>query len=133
MVVHRCDLHYGDLNSTICSASIEECQRADLIVTPFMDARPHGVLAARAPRRPNPIGLSVVELAGISENILEVEDIDILDGTPLLDIKPYVPAFDHQPADRIGWFGQTGQPVAHAVADERFAGPGKSRLDADGS
>ena len=98
---------------------------SDLIVTPFLDAQPHGVFATRAPRRPNPIGISVVKLLGLSENILTVEDIDILDGTPLIDIKPYVPAFDHHPADRIGWLGQTSHLTPRTVADERFAPPAK--------
>ena len=60
-------------------------------VIPFLDNRPRGLFATRAPRRPNPIGLSVVKLTGISGNMLEIENVDVLDGTPLLDIKPYVP------------------------------------------
>ena len=105
----------------------------DLIVTPFLDSRPHGVFATRAPRRPNPIGLSVVKLLEISANILKVEDVDILDGTPLLDIKPYVPAFDHHPADRIGWLGKTSHLTQRTVSDERFAGSKKIPNDNCGS
>lgn len=99
---------------------------SDLIVTPFLDSRPHGVFATRAPRRPNPIGLSVVRLLKISSNNLHVENIDILDGTPLIDIKPYVPKFDHPMVDRIGWLESSNHEVKNKVSDERFKGPGKS-------
>ncbi len=77
-----------------------------LVVTPFMDSQVRGVFATRAPTRPNPIGLSVVKLLGIEGRTLHVENVDVLDGTPLLDIKPYVPEFDHHPADRVGWLEQ---------------------------
>jgi tRNA-Thr(GGU) m(6)t(6)A37 methyltransferase TsaA len=91
-----------------------------LIVTPFMDDRPHGVFATRAPRRPNPIGLSVVRLLAVEGGTLHVEGIDVLDGTPLLDVKPYVPEFDHFSVDRIGWLeGARGQVVTRR-ADDRF-------------
>lgn len=70
---------------------------------PFLDEKTHGIFAIRSPARPNPIGLSVVRLNGIKENILHVEDIDIVEGTPLLDIKPYVPDFDWRKAERTGW------------------------------
>jgi len=65
-----------------------------LTVTPVLDTAPRGIFATRSPKRPNAIGLSVVRLAGIEGSTLTIEDVDILDGTPLLDIKPYVPAFD---------------------------------------
>lgn len=91
-----------------------------LKVKPFLDDRPHGVFATRAPRRPNPIGMSIVRLMRVDGNILHIQDVDILDGTPLLDIKPYVPEFDVRRADRIGWFsGKAGQ-VKEARADDRF-------------
>ncbi len=105
---------------------------SDLIVTPFLDSRPHGVFATRAPRRPNPIGLSVVRLLKIEDHILSVENIDILDGTPLLDIKPYVPAFDHQPAERLGWLEQTSQLAPQTVSDDRFAAPENGAGGTDG-
>jgi tRNA (Thr-GGU) A37 N-methylase len=63
-----------------------------LFVTPFLDDKPHGIFATRSPKRPNPIGLSTVRLVGIRANVLDIEDLDILDGTPLLDTKPYMPA-----------------------------------------
>lgn len=75
-----------------------------LVVTPW-DAKPHGVFTTRSPRRPNPIGLSVVELIERKGNILRVKGIDACDGTPLLDIKPYVPEFDEKEMRevKIGW------------------------------
>jgi len=95
-------------------------QGAKLVVTPFMDSRPHGVFATRAPKRPNPIGLSIVRLLGIEQNILRIENVDILDGTPLLDIKPYVPEFDQPPADRMGWLEQAKGRVQSKRSDGRF-------------
>jgi len=91
-----------------------------LLVTPFLDSQPRGVFATRAPKRPNPIGLSVVKLDGIEGNILHVENVDILDGTPLLDIKPYVPEFDNHPADRVGWLEKAKGRVRNQKSDGRF-------------
>ena len=73
-----------------------------LLVRPYMDDTLRGVFATRAPRRPNPIGMSVVRLTRIEENILYIKDVDIVDGTPLLDIKPYVPDFDIRDVRDIG-------------------------------
>ena len=75
----------------------------DLTVTPFLDDRPKGLFATRYPRRPNPIGLSVVQLVRCEGQVLHVDGIDVLDGTPLLDIKPYVPPFDAFPEATLGW------------------------------
>jgi tRNA (adenine37-N6)-methyltransferase len=79
-----------------------------LRVKPFLDDRLHGLFATRYPSRPNPIGLSVVHLLGRQGNILEIEGVDVLDGTPLLDIKPYVPEFDSRPNAAAGWLSQAG-------------------------
>ena len=95
-------------------------QGSRLTVTPFLDSQPRGVFATRAPKRPNPIGLSIVKLLGIEQNILHVENVDILDGTPLLDIKPYVPEFDQHPADRVGWLEQAKGRVQSTRSDDRF-------------
>ena len=95
-------------------------QEVKLVVTPFMDTQPRGVLATRAPKRPNPIGLSIVRLLGIEQNVLHIENVDVLDGTPLLDIKPYVPEFDHHPADRVGWLEQATGKVQTKKSDSRF-------------
>jgi tRNA-Thr(GGU) m(6)t(6)A37 methyltransferase TsaA len=91
-----------------------------LTVTPFLDSRPRGVFATRAPTRPNPIGLSVVKLLGVEGNVLHVENVDIVDGTPLLDIKPYVPEFDHHAAERTGWLEQAKGQIQAQKADDRF-------------
>jgi tRNA-Thr(GGU) m(6)t(6)A37 methyltransferase TsaA len=91
-----------------------------LTVTPFLDSYPRGVFATRAPTRPNPIGLSVVKLLGIEGNVLHVENVDIVDGTPLLDIKPYVPEFDHHATERTGWLEQAKGHVQAQKADDRF-------------
>jgi len=76
----------------------------NLRVKPFLDDREHGLFATRYPRRPNPLGISIVRLVSRRENALTVEGIDVLDGTPLLDIKPYVPDFDHRADVRVGWY-----------------------------
>lgn len=91
-----------------------------LVVTPFLDTQPRGVFSTRAPTRPNPVGLSVVKLLGIDGNVLEIENVDILDGTPLLDIKPYIPDFDARDAQRLGWFGDVGAKAEDVRSDERF-------------
>jgi tRNA-Thr(GGU) m(6)t(6)A37 methyltransferase TsaA len=75
-----------------------------LRVQPFLDDQLRGVFATRHPSRPNPIGLSVVELCGRRDNVLDVARIDVLDGTPLLDIKPYVPEFDQPVNVKTGWY-----------------------------
>ena len=74
-----------------------------LKVTPFLDDTPRGVFATRAPNRPNPLGLSVVRVVERRGRTLVVDDLDVLDGTPLLDIKPYVERFDVRTATRGGW------------------------------
>ncbi len=85
-----------------------------LRVKPFLDDRLHGLFATRYPARPNPIGLSIVELIKRRDNILEISGVDVLDGTPLLDIKPYVPDFDIRTNVRTGWYAtrskRTNQP-----------------------
>jgi tRNA-Thr(GGU) m(6)t(6)A37 methyltransferase TsaA len=75
-----------------------------LRVKPFLDDTLHGLFATRYPCRPNPIGLSIVRLKAQHDNVLEIEGVDVLDGTPLLDIKPYVPDFDAQENVRVGWY-----------------------------
>ncbi len=74
-----------------------------LKVVPYLDDVPRGVFATRTPVRPNPLGLSLVRLVERRGNVLEVEDLDVLDGTPLLDIKPYVEKFDLRVDTRGGW------------------------------
>jgi tRNA-Thr(GGU) m(6)t(6)A37 methyltransferase TsaA len=94
---------------------------SSLTVTPFLDHSPHGVFATRAPARPNPLGLSLLQLVGITGTILQVAQVDMLDGTPLFDIKPYVPAFD-QPVGKVrsGWLEETAGAAARVRSDGRF-------------
>jgi tRNA-Thr(GGU) m(6)t(6)A37 methyltransferase TsaA len=91
-------------------------------VKPFLDDREHGLFAVRAPARPNPIGLSVVELLGVDGAVCRLRGLDMLDGTPLLDIKPYVPAFDQPPGPiRVGWLAGAADRARAARADDRFS------------
>jgi tRNA-Thr(GGU) m(6)t(6)A37 methyltransferase TsaA len=91
-----------------------------LLVKPFLDNQLHGVFATRAPSRPNAIGISVVRLIKVEGTTLYVEDLDIVDGTPLLDIKPYVPKFDYRRASKIGWFATKIGKLTKARDDGRF-------------
>jgi tRNA (adenine37-N6)-methyltransferase len=91
-----------------------------LQVVPFLDSELRGVFATRAPKRPNPIGLSVVKLRETEDNILHIENVDILDGTPLLDVKPYVPEFDEQTSVRTGWLERAKRTLFQRRSDKRF-------------
>ena len=92
-------------------------------VTPFLDKTPRGLFATRAPARPNPIGLSVVELVAVEGHVLRLRGVDILDGTPLLDLKPCVPAFDAPQGEvRTGWIAANAARTAAARSDDRFKG-----------
>jgi tRNA (adenine37-N6)-methyltransferase len=88
------------------------------LVLPYRDTRERGLFATRSPCRPNPIGLSVVRLVRREDRVLHVVDVDILDNTPLLDIKPYVPEFDAHPSSKAGWLDACG--VDRKMADGRF-------------
>jgi tRNA (adenine37-N6)-methyltransferase len=81
-----------------------EAQGFELLVKPFLDDQKHGVFATRYPGRPNQIGISIVRLRAIRANLLEIEGVDMLDQTPLLDIKPYLPDFDMRIGTRNGWY-----------------------------
>jgi tRNA (Thr-GGU) A37 N-methylase len=83
-----------------------------MTVTPFLHDREHGIFSTRAPSRPNPIGLSVVELTGRDGLVLHLGNVDVLDGTPLLDIKPYVVRFDLFPDARCGWQDEVDEETA---------------------
>jgi tRNA-Thr(GGU) m(6)t(6)A37 methyltransferase TsaA len=90
-------------------------------IKPFLDDKSHGLFATRAPSRPNPIGISVVELIDIDKDKLHVRDIDVVDKTPLLDIKPYVPDFDVRAATKIGWLEKKTQKIKKTIDDGRFS------------
>ncbi len=91
-----------------------------LRVKPYMDNEARGIFAMRGPSRPNPIGISIVRLARIEENILHIQDVDIVDGTPLLDIKPYVPEFDVREAEKTGWLERNVHKLSTSKDDGRF-------------
>lgn len=95
-------------------------KKTSLKVEPFMDNQTRGVFSTRAPSRPNPIGISVVHLVRVEGNVLHIRDVDILDGTPLLDIKPYVPEFDAREAGKIGWLEENVHKLSMSKDDERF-------------
>jgi tRNA-Thr(GGU) m(6)t(6)A37 methyltransferase TsaA len=92
---------------------------ARLRVVPYLDQVERGVFATRAPCRPNPIGLSSVRLLRVEGNVLHVRDVDMLDGTPLIDIKPYAPRFDRFEVSRCGWLDAAD--AGRRLADERFS------------
>jgi tRNA (adenine37-N6)-methyltransferase len=88
---------------------------------PFLDDFKRGVFATRAPSRPNPIGFSVVKLISIDGNKLIIENIDIVDGTPLLDIKPYIPEFDnYETSYKIGWLDDKIQKTVYTKSSSGF-------------
>ncbi|MBA7713565.1 tRNA (adenine(37)-N6)-methyltransferase [subsurface metagenome] len=91
-----------------------------LAVKPYMDDQSRGLFATRAPSRPNPIGISMVRLVRVDGNILLIRDVDIVDGTPLLDIKPYVPKFDTPEVEKTGWLEETVNKLSRAKDDGRF-------------
>ena len=92
-----------------------------LVCRPFLDDVQRGVFAIRTPRRPNPVGFSIVRLKAIRGNIISVSSIDILDGTPLIDIKPYIPQFDAPKASKLGWFKKAFKKKKSVIlADDRF-------------
>ena len=97
-----------------------EMRQPHLIVTPFLDKDPRGIFATRAPSRPNPIGLSLVDLVRLENNLIYVDRLDVLNETPLLDVKPYVPDFEHINNVRIGWLDKVKDQVQSRKSDKRF-------------
>lgn len=92
----------------------------NLRVVPFLDTEPRGLFSTRAPKRPNPIGISVVKLVAVEDSRLTIENVDMLDGTPLLDIKPYVPEFDQPTEVRLGWLENARGVSQEKRSDDRF-------------
>ncbi len=99
---------------------LHKVREARLMVVPFLDTEQRGVFATRAPCRPNPIGLSLVKLVRIEKNLIYVDGLDTLDGTPLLDLKPYVPEFEDKVDIRLGWLGKVKDQVRTQRSDARF-------------
>jgi len=96
------------------------CTREPLEVLPFLDNASHGVFATRAPTRPNRLGLSVVRLLRVEGLTLHFSGNDMVDGTPVLDIKPYVPSFDVRSTERVGWFADKLAALPTALSDRRM-------------
>lgn len=111
-----CDL--DGFSHIILLCHLNKSSKYKLKVIPFLDTKLRGLFATRAPNRPNPIGLSVVRLLGIEGNMLSIEGLDLLDGTPVLDIKPYVREFDDRVDYRSGWLESASKNSD--VADDRF-------------
>ena len=100
--------------------SFHKVIRTEMHVTPFMDKQTRGVFATRSPLRPNHIGISIVNLIRVEGNIVFVKGIDILDGTPLLDIKPYIEKFDVVQDGVSGWLEASDEEIRKKRSDERF-------------
>jgi tRNA-Thr(GGU) m(6)t(6)A37 methyltransferase TsaA len=98
-----------------------KAKRTELQVIPYMDTEERGVFATRSPLRPAHIGISIVELLGVEGHRLKVRGLDVLDGTPLIDIKPYIPHFDHQRNATSGWMKSRAHHVEAKRSDNRFA------------
>jgi len=109
-----------DFSRIILLYAFHRCRDYALEVTPFLDPTPRGVFATRAPKRPNAIGFSIVRLVEINGSTISVEDVDILDGTPVLDIKPYVPAFDSYGDAKAGWLDAVSGNIGTVRSDDRF-------------
>lgn len=92
----------------------------NLKIKPFLDSTKRGLFSTRAPRRPNQIGISIVRLTKVEGNLLHVTDVDMVDQSPLIDIKPYVPAFDSFPQSKAGWVDTVKGDIKSVKADNRF-------------
>ncbi|HDS30910.1 MAG TPA: tRNA (N6-threonylcarbamoyladenosine(37)-N6)-methyltransferase TrmO [Firmicutes bacterium] len=99
---------------------LHKASRTELLVVPYMDTVKRGVFATRSPLRPSHIGLSIVELISVDGNRLKVRGLDILDGTPLLDIKPFVPRFDNREDAKSGWLKASPDEIEQKRSHDRF-------------
>ena len=100
---------------------LHEINGYDLLVNPFMDNKEHGIFATKSPKRPNAIGLSTVKLLGIQNNVIHIEMVDMLNGTPLIDIKPFYSKFDNRTNTKSGWLDNRGDiPTKKLRSDNRF-------------
>jgi tRNA (adenine37-N6)-methyltransferase len=97
------------------------CGKSSLLVKPFLDNQTRGVFATRAPARPNPIGVSIVRLVRVEGTRLHIKDMDVVDGTPLLDVKPYIPDFDVAESSKVGWYKSNLAKLHETKDDGRFS------------
>ncbi len=113
-----CDLEH--FSHIIVLYHLHLAKKKGLMVIPFLDTKPHGVFATRSPGRPNPIGFSVVRLDKIEDHQIFVKDIDILDGSPVLDVKPYISQFDAFETTKMCWLGENIHKLNKTKDDGRF-------------
>lgn len=100
---------------------LHEVKNTKLEVIPFLDDKPHGIFATRSPVRPNPIGFSIIEIEKVEGSKIYANNLDMLNKTPVLDIKPYVPDFDLPKKDvKAGWFENAAGKVKTKKSDDRF-------------
>ena len=103
-------------------AHLHESLGWDATVPAFLDDRSRGTFATRSPRRPNPVGLSLAKIVAVGDTTVVVDGVDLLDGTPILDLKPFVPLFDTPSSEvRAGWFEGRAERVFRRRSDDRFA------------
>ncbi len=112
----------GDFSHIVLVYHFHLSKKAPLMVKPYMGDTEKGVFATRAPARPNPIGISVVRLVGLEGNTLWIRGVDMVDGTPLLDIKPHVPEFDIGGRKKKGWLRENLKKLPQTRDDGRFSG-----------
>jgi tRNA-Thr(GGU) m(6)t(6)A37 methyltransferase TsaA len=112
--------HLDGFTHIILIYYLHRVKRQELIVTPFLDNTSHGVFATRAPVRPNPVGISIVRLEKIEDNILYLQGLDMINGTPLIDVKPYIPDFDSHPDAKAGWYDKIQKKPEGKYSDNRF-------------
>lgn len=110
----------ADFSHLIVIYHFHLAKAAKLICRPFLDDQAHGIFAIRGPNRPNPIGLSIVELKDVEANVITIGRNDMVDGTPVLDIKPYVVDFDCYPTAAKGWLEGKAQYSKSKRSDDRF-------------
>lgn len=113
-------LGIDDFEYLILITHLHKGVKESLQVVPFLDDQPHGVFATRAPARPNKLGLSIVRLTERDGLHLHFTGNDMLDGTPVLDIKPYVPEFDIRQTERVGWYKKKLQDMNATRSDSRM-------------
>ncbi|MDD2998287.1 MAG: tRNA (N6-threonylcarbamoyladenosine(37)-N6)-methyltransferase TrmO [Candidatus Riflebacteria bacterium] len=101
----------------------DRASEAKLLVKPYLDTVERGVFATRSPLRPNPLGMTIVKLERVENNCLYVSGVDILNGSPVIDIKPYIPDFDQHNPEKIGWYENKNEKSDLVLADDRFANP----------
>ena len=113
--------HLEGFSHIILLYHFHEIKGFDLMVTPFLDTKEHGLFSTRSPRRPNAVGISTVKLLGIEDNIIHIEMADMLNQTPLIDIKPYVEKFDCYTGTTSGWIeNNSTETIKKMRSDERF-------------